>query len=368
MQIGEFARLCGANISLLRHYDRLGLLCPVYTDRVTGYRYYAPAQAETFRRISELKRAGFSLNEIETLIAPDTTQEEIDRSFDRKKAEHTALLKALEEAKTMMKERKLMSREELRFNESIDFPFVNDPQAVGKWQVLGIWRSVDDFYLGKKPDAAYYDGSIREIYFLTDGEEYWGFRWTKGKLLNNEYKNARAEIYRIEVIDGETYMLIDHKSYEYLVSGKTDLLALKKLDGKARTKWDIARKDDVDKPFIDDPAIIGRWKTWGFCGDKEDFSTEPEPEEDQYWKSVTFFPGGSVTSVYEDEVIEGDDRQTWTKGTLLRKFNFSACAYEIRTVDGVDYLLIEWKSGDYRWGGFPTNYYIFRRDESVKKP
>ena len=46
----------------------------------------------------------------------------------------------------------------------------------------------------------------------------------------------------------------------------------------------------------------------------------------------------------------------------LRKYNASACEYEIRTVDGMDYLLIEWKSGDYRWGGFDTNYYIFVRD------
>ena len=54
--------------------------------------------------------------------------------------------------------------------------------------------------------------------------------------------------------------------------------------------------------------------------------------------------------------------QTWTKRFLLRRYNDSACEYEIRPVDGMDYLLIEWKSGDYRWGGFDTNYYIFVRD------
>ncbi len=308
MQIGEFAKLCGTSVSLLRHYDKLGLLCPFYTDRVTGYRYYSPAQTEMFRGISELKKAGFSLSDIQKMADSCLPQEGIDRLFDAKRAELTAMLDALEEAKTILKEGKLMSKEELRFNENIDVPFVDDPQAVGKWQVLGIWNSVDDFYLGKKPDAAYYDGSIREIYFLTDGEEYWGFRWTKGKLLNNEYKNARAETYRIEVIDGETYMLIDHKSYEYLVSGKTDLLVLKRIDSKPYSKWDVGIKDDLDKPFVDDPAVIGKWKTWGFLGADEAFSTEPEDEEDQYWKSVEFFPGGHVTSVYEDEVIEGDDR------------------------------------------------------------
>ena len=55
--------------------------------------------------------------------------------------------------------------------------------------------------------------------------------------------------------------------------------------------------------------------------------------------------------------------QVWTKGYVLRKWNSSACAYEIRTVDGKDFLIIEWKSGDYRWGGFPTDYYVFVRTE-----
>ena len=362
MQIGEFAKLCGANVSLLRHYDKLGLLSPVYTDRVTGYRYYSPAQVETFRVIGELKKAGFSLNEIEVMLEPNTQQEEIARLFDRKKAELTEMLGALEQVKDDMDRRDFMNEEELRFHEDIDFPFVDDPQAVGKWQVLGIWNSVDDFYLGKEPDDTYYDGDIPELYFLVGGEEWWGWRWTKGKFINNAYQNARAEDYRIEEIDGETYMLIDHKSYEYLVSGKTDLLVLKKIDNTPRSKWDIGIKDDIDMPFVDDPAVIGKWKTWGFLGANEPFSTEQEDEEDQYWKSVEFFPGGHVTSVYEDEVIEGDDKQTWTKGCLLRKFNYSACAYEIKTVDGVDYLIVEWKSGDYRWGGLPTNYYTFVRD------
>ena len=29
--------------------------------------------------------------------------------------------------------------------------------------------------------------------------------------------------------------------------------------------------------------------------------------------------------------------------------------------DGEEYLFIEWKSGDYRWGGYETDYYVFVR-------
>ena len=68
-----------------------------------------------------------------------------------------------------------------------------------------------------------------------------------------------------------------------------------------------------------------------------------------------------VAKVYEDDVFEGEDKVTWTKNYLLRKWNWSACEYEIRVVDGKEYMIIEWKSGDYRFGGYDTNYYVFIR-------
>ena len=51
----------------------------------------------------------------------------------------------------------------------------------------------------------------------------------------------------------------------------------------------------------------------------------------------------------------------WTKGYLLKKWNSTACAYEIRNSDGRDYLIMDWKSGDYRWGGMDTDYYVFQK-------
>lgn len=38
MKIGEFAKLCGTKISVLRHYDKEKLLEPQYTDVFSGYR------------------------------------------------------------------------------------------------------------------------------------------------------------------------------------------------------------------------------------------------------------------------------------------------------------------------------------------
>ena len=44
MKIGEFAKMCGTKISVLRHYDREKLLEPQYTDKFSGYRYYSSEQ------------------------------------------------------------------------------------------------------------------------------------------------------------------------------------------------------------------------------------------------------------------------------------------------------------------------------------
>ena len=69
MKIGEFEKLCGTKISVLRHYDREKLLEPEYTDKFSGYRYYSSEQLLVFYKIDALKKAGFSLQEIREIIS-----------------------------------------------------------------------------------------------------------------------------------------------------------------------------------------------------------------------------------------------------------------------------------------------------------
>ena len=80
-----------------------------------------------------------------------------------------------------------------------------------------------------------------------------------------------------------------------------------------------------------------------------------------YWRlnEQTLF---NFSSVYMDETMSGKEMQSWTKGYVLKYYNHTACAYEVVTVDDRDYMIIEWKSGDYRWGGHDTNYYVFVRE------
>ena len=65
--IGEFARVSRLSVKALRLYDESGLLPPVRTDSVTGYRYYDPAQLERARLVAWLRRLDMPLARIQSV-------------------------------------------------------------------------------------------------------------------------------------------------------------------------------------------------------------------------------------------------------------------------------------------------------------
>ncbi len=342
MKIGEFAKSVGTRISVLRHYDREGLLHPVFIDRFTGYRYYDEAQTERYNRITELKEAGFTLSEIrEILNGADT-----DMLFTRKRSELEQTLCNLEKVKKKMSELKLSESGFDPITENIDLPFVNDERVVGKWEIVS--------------ESADIGGKKRELYFLPDGESYWCYGWTKGKLLYSDGINSFACNYTLEEHSDGVYMTVRFKSYDYVKTGKVTPVVLRQLDNKHYTKQGIARKDNIELPFRNDEELIGKWKSVDFILTKEQFSPTSE-KNDLYFKEAEFFEGGNCSVLFTDEKISGNEKICWTKGCMIKKWNSTACAYEIRHVGKTDYLIMEWKSGDYRWGGMDTDYYVFVR-------
>ena len=356
MKIGDFARACGTKISVLRHYDKIGLLKPVYIDHFTEYRYYDRSQAVIFERISELKAVGFSLSEIRDMLYYD---ENIDQLFADKKAVLEKQLRDLDELKIKINGGIVMKRTFKPLIEDTDLKFENDEQVIGKWRVesenggLGDWN--------------------RNLYFLPGGEFYWCFGWTKGKLIYDDGVSRYVNDYRLEQRGENLYMIVDRKSQDYPETGEVTAIALRKLDSVHYTRDMIARRDDICKPFIPDDRVLGKWIAYCYFHpselNKEDFTPLQNPPRgsynylsDPYFKEIEFSEGGHVKAVYGDEVISGDDKHTWTRGFWLRKWNSTACAYEIKSFGGKEYLIIEWKSGDYRFGGWDTDYYVMVRE------
>ena len=84
---GEFSKLSRVSKRLLQYYDEIGLLKPAHVDRFTGYRYYSAHQLPALNRILALKELGLTLNQIQSLLQGDISDDEIHGMLLMKKAE-----------------------------------------------------------------------------------------------------------------------------------------------------------------------------------------------------------------------------------------------------------------------------------------
>lgn len=66
-KIGMFAAMNHITVKTLRFYEEQGLLMPAYVDGENGYRYYTMNQMSDIHRITALKQAGFTLEEMKRL-------------------------------------------------------------------------------------------------------------------------------------------------------------------------------------------------------------------------------------------------------------------------------------------------------------
>ena len=66
-KIGMFAQMNHITIKTLRFYEEQGLLLPAYVDGENVYRYYTMNQMADIQRITALKQAGFTLDDIKLI-------------------------------------------------------------------------------------------------------------------------------------------------------------------------------------------------------------------------------------------------------------------------------------------------------------
>ena len=66
-KIGMFAQMNHITVKALRFYEDQGLLLPAYVDGENGYRYYTMNQMADIQRITALKQAGFTLDDIKLI-------------------------------------------------------------------------------------------------------------------------------------------------------------------------------------------------------------------------------------------------------------------------------------------------------------
>ncbi len=85
MRIGEIAAFFNVSAKAMRLYEKMEIIKPVKVDKATGYRYYTADQVQKMNALIELKALGFSLSEIKSIMAGETTGTQLIKALGRKK-------------------------------------------------------------------------------------------------------------------------------------------------------------------------------------------------------------------------------------------------------------------------------------------
>ncbi|MDE5894015.1 MAG: MerR family transcriptional regulator [Acetatifactor sp.] len=258
-------------------------------------------------------------------------------------------------------------------NDDIQIPFENDENVIGHWELVDVLPSREQFLPGY-PKLQPGSQSIKELYFLPEGEWYWCFGWTKGYLLasygfpRQQSRNA----YTIEKINGETYMFIEMRFETCLLyGGQPECWVLRQTDRKHYTRQDIRRVDPIPQAPADDGRVIGTWQVCDLVRRPEDFIPgSPNlafPYDALFWRTAQFLPEGEMRNTFRsinDMKPYTDDPEVWrwVTGNVICNPRSTASMYRFQEYHGVEYLLIQWKSGDYTYGGEEPYWYVFQRE------
>ncbi|WP_160689809.1 hypothetical protein [Clostridium sp. C2-6-12] len=121
---------------------------------------------------------------------------------------------------------------ESKIQDKIDYAFVDDSEAVGKWEVVDFVKNIDDF----KADEKQWRGEefLISMTILLDGKmapfeakgretskisPLTSVTWTKGYILDSQDKTSSQ--YTIKEINGTKYMFMQWKSGDYTLRGMT---------------------------------------------------------------------------------------------------------------------------------------------------
>ena len=266
-KIGEISKSCGVSIKTLRYYEDFGLIKPAKTDIYSGYRYYDEFNLQTIYKILTLKSLGFSLQEI---------KEFDDNSFDKKTKDIKKQLKELK------KNLKFISFLKNSKGEKIMKPFINDEQALGKWQYECSAETKENYLNGEFYVDS--DALVQELYFLPKGNGYWIFDgWTKGLMYH--FKNIT---YKYEIEKDKLFLqtLDENQEYEHT-------LVFNRVDAKQYTKDEIEKKDNTDMPFVLDENAVGSWDCVEWISiDKKDQYTPSKNNRELFLKSLSLLENG----------------------------------------------------------------------------
>ncbi|MCP4612020.1 MAG: PDZ domain-containing protein [Planctomycetes bacterium] len=256
-----------------------------------------------------------------------------------------------------------------RLVDKVDYPFVNDPKVIGGWKSVDFVREINQF----NPNKKNWKGALHLNHMIFEEGGTMtrsGQTWTKGLVLSDD----TASKYIIKEIDGSAYMFYEWKSGDYTIRYmKPFYYVLKKVlaeslkyEPKYGKKANIPPTstineqgrivDKMDWPFVNDPQLIGTWKSVDFVGEIEEFKADKKNWDhgELYLKGLIFKPNGKTFKPW----------WTWTKGLVFHSGDKTASKYTLKNIEGSTYMFYEWKSGDYTIRHSKPSYYVLKKVSS----
>lgn len=316
LRIGDFSNVVGISVKTIRFYEEKGLIKPTYIDKYTGYRYYDGKNVEQVLIILQYKNMGFTLEEIKN-INPSLLISKVESL----KEQMINIKKNINHIESMIEK-----------GECNELVFVNDDKVIGKWELLE-----------NEPFP------FKELYFLPDGKEYWVFSWTKGNL------KIIDTYHPYEVVDNILVLsVVDVNG----VIGKK--VKFRKIDNKEYSIDDIRQVDDVGYEFINDEKVLGIWRTITFTYSDNIEEVIKFKKDDLFLQRLIFCKDGKLIEENKNVI---SNQLLWTKGKVIdNKYSMTSSKYEILKIENVEYLIYEWKSGDYTFGRRKPGKYILVKE------
>ena len=316
LRIGDFSNVVGISVKTIRFYEEKELIQPAYIDKYTGYRYYDEKNVEQVLMILQYKSMGFTLEEIKN-INPDLLISKVE---------------SLKEQMINIKKNISHIESIIEKGECTEMAFVNDDKVVGKWELLE-----------NEPFP------FKELYFLPNGKEYWVFSWTKG------YLKIIDTYHPYEVVDNILVLsVVDVNG----VIGKK--VKFRKIDNKEYSIDEIKQIDDVDYEFVNDENVLGIWRSIAFTYSDNIDQVINDKKDDLFLQRLIFCKDGKLLEERNNGIIL--NHLLWTNGKVIdNKYSITSSKYEIVKIENVEYLIYEWKSGDYTFGKRkPGNYILIK--------
>ena len=334
IKIGDFANLFNVSIKTVRYYESMGLLIPKYVDIYTGYRYYDEDNIYTMQDILSLKNMGFSLEEIRH-FSKDKIKDKIS-NYEQEILNLKSRIKVLKQF-SLSNERN-----------DLKIMFINDEETQGKWTLLGIAETIEE---AKKENFRDDDYKINELYLLPNGEPYWVISWTKDTIFIGGKPN------HYEIIGDKLYLTVA----DFLDIKNSKVAVYYNVDHNDYTLEDIKQKDNIDVEFVTDERVIGSWKTIDFVNNPESFNPEKlqSSREMLSLEKLVFKDNGIVNVSY----VGGKKFDTkYTKNYIVNLIlPNTLCKYTYEEILSKEYIIVEWKSGDYVFGKFISGYYVLEK-------